>query len=74
MKTEQVCITKAKLTVLEAADNMDWMQPFLNQSPPCFHMGPGVTRFCGRAERWHHDGPHRFISFREFLLTVMEAS
>lgn len=61
---------------LQATKAMDWMQPVLNDSPPCFHVGDD-GRFCGRAERW--DGHksfksnpplHIFKSFDELLMDV----
>lgn len=56
--------------IIEAAQRMDWMQPVLNGSPPCFHIQED-GRFCGRADRWAgHVGNHsfhEFVSFEEFI-------
>lgn len=57
---------------LLAAKAMDWMQPVLNDSPPCFHVSPD-GRFCGRAERWAgHEDLHKFKSFDQLLTSVRE--
>ena len=52
-----------------AAEHMDWMQVVLNQAAPCFHVDSDGT-FCGRAEFWHSDGPHKFLSLADLLRVV----
>lgn len=63
---------------LLAVEAMDWIQPALNESPPCFHISED-GRFCGRAERW--DGHkklkkfpalHAFVSFKRFIAQIRD--
>lgn len=61
-----------------AAEAMDWMQPVLNESPPCFHIGED-GRFCGRAERWDGHNKtnkfpalHAFVPFKHLLASMRD--
>lgn len=75
--TETSKTVSQKEALITAAENMDWMQPILNQSAPCFHLDSRDGHFCGRAERW--DGHkafgdqkalHSFVPLHELLRSV----
>ena len=51
---------------LVAAEQMDWQQVVLNGGPPCFRLCED-GRFCGRAERWHSDDTHSFVTLVDLL-------
>lgn len=54
------------VNLLPAAENMDWQQVVFNSGPPCFHLGEN-GRFCGRAERWHNEDTHKYVSLADLL-------
>ena len=66
----------------EAAENMNWEQPFLNGDPPCFYLDEERGRFCARAKGWfghNQHGPkqkinHAFVSLADLLREVEEMS
>jgi hypothetical protein len=60
-----------RVEILELARQMDWQQVVLNGGPPCFAVDEYVDRFCGRAERWHQDGTHKFVSLADLLSSAV---
>lgn len=60
-----------------AIEHMDWLQPALNGTMPCFHICDD-GRFCGRAEKWAgHVSDfriHKFVSLIELLLNFRKES
>lgn len=63
----------SKDAVTNAAEYMDWTQPLLNGSPPCFFLSAD-GHFCGRAKRWHqHENVHSFVSLAELLGAAIES-
>lgn len=58
---------KKELLRVTAAENMDWQQVVLNGGPPCFYLDGVDGHFCGRAQLWHSEHTHKFVSLADLL-------
>ena len=66
---------KQMARLLDAANNADWMQVWLNGGPPCFHVEN--DRFCLRTRRWAghkriggNAAQHKFVPLESLLRSV----